>query len=107
MQATQLTQQAEQLQRTGQLHEAEAAYRRAIKLAPNDPATHYNLGNLYLELERPADAIVSYRTALRLTPDHPQILLQLGNAYSAKGKFNEAAAHFQKSTIADPTDPAA
>jgi len=107
LESAQLSQHAAQLQLTGQLHEAEAAYRRAIKLAPNDPATHYNLGNVCLELERPADAIVCYRAALRLTPDHPQILLQLGNAYSALGKFNEAAVHFQKSTTADRANPAA
>jgi len=107
LQAAQLSQHAEQLQRAGQLHEAEAAYLRAIKLAPNNPATHYNLGNLCLELERPADAIACYRTALRLAPDHPQILLQLGNAYSTLGKFNEAAAHFRKSTSTGRADPAA
>lgn len=107
MESAQLSQHAAQLQQAGQLHEAEAAYRRAIKLAPNDPATHYNLGNVCLELERPADAIVCYLAALRLASDHPQILLQLGNAYSAMGRFNEAVAHFQKSTSADRANSAA
>ena len=67
---------------------------QAIKLNPQDPALHYELGNLYLQSDQTNEAITCYSAALKLSPNHPQILLQLGNAYSAPGLFAEAVSYF-------------
>lgn len=80
---------------------------QAIKLNPQDPALHYELGNLYLQSDQTNEAITCYSAALKLSPNHPQILLQLGNTYSALGLFAEAVSYFQKATRADPTNAAA
>lgn len=80
---------------------------QAIKLNPQDPALHYELGNLYLQSDQTNEAVTCYSAALKLSPNHPQILLQLGNTYSALGLFAEAVSYFQKATRADPTNAAA
>jgi protein O-GlcNAc transferase len=80
---------------------------QAIKLNPQDPALHYELGNLYLQSDQTNEAITCYSAALKLSSNHPQILLQLGNTYSALRLFTEAVSYFQKATRADPTNAAA
>jgi protein O-GlcNAc transferase len=80
---------------------------RAIKSDPQDPALHYELGNLHLQSNRANEAVTCYSTALKLSPNHPQVLLQLGNAYTTLGLFAEAALYFQKATQADPVNIAA
>ena len=80
---------------------------QAIKSNPQDPALHYELGNLYLQSDQTNEAVGCYSAALKLSPNHPQILLQLGNTYSALGEFGEAVNYFQKSIQADPANVAA
>jgi len=81
--------------------------KRAIQHDPDDPGTHYELGNLLLQHGQADAAITSYRTALKLASGHPQILLQLGNAFSSKGKYPEAISYFQQSIQSDASDIAA
>lgn len=80
--------------------------RRAIQHTPQDPALHYELGNLLLQ-SAPQEALASYRLALKYAPGHPQVLLQMGNACSAMGKFQEATAYFRQSLQTDATNMAA
>ncbi len=80
---------------------------QAIKADPQDPAPHYELGNLYLQSDQANEAVACYGAALKLSPNHPQILLQLGNAYTALGLFTEAVSYFQKATQVEPANVAA
>jgi len=80
---------------------------QAIKADPQDPAPHYELGNLYLQSDQENEAVACYGAALKLSPNHPQILLQLGNAYTALGLFTEAVSYFQKATQVEPANVAA
>ncbi|CAE7553687.1 Ogt [Symbiodinium natans] len=55
--------------RLGELREAEASLKEAIRLQPKEPAYHANLGWLYgTELKNYAAAVEAYREALRLEP---------------------------------------
>jgi tetratricopeptide (TPR) repeat protein len=53
------------LHQAGQLAEAEAVYRNALKTCGPDPLLLYNLGVLLEDLERKAEAAEAYQAALR------------------------------------------
>jgi tetratricopeptide (TPR) repeat protein len=59
-----------ELHQAGRLREAEAAYRRELRLAgaDPDPLLLYNLGVLLEDLGRKTDALASYQAALRGDP---------------------------------------
>jgi len=49
---------------------AEAEFQEALRINPDDPATHFNLGILYDDdLKQPAKARLHYRRFLELAPD--------------------------------------
>jgi tetratricopeptide (TPR) repeat protein len=56
------------LHEAGQLEEAEAVYRGALKTWGADPLLLYNLGVLLEDLDRKAEALESYQEALRGDP---------------------------------------
>lgn len=61
---------AELCRRSGLLQEALDAALAAIRLSPQDPEAHYNLGVIYMTANRFAQAAQSYQQALALKPDH-------------------------------------
>lgn len=54
------------------------------------PAAHSLLGDMYMLLKRPADAVLAYRSAADLRFDEP-IMLRLVEAFEASGRRDEAA----------------
>jgi Ca-activated chloride channel family protein len=62
---------ASALARSGQLRRAVAALEQAIAFADDELAAkaYYNLGNVYFEMSRFAEAISAYQDALRLNPE--------------------------------------
>ncbi len=61
------------LRRLGRLREAEAAYREALRLAPDWAPAHRNLAILLdLYLDRPQAALAHYRCYRELHPEDPQ-----------------------------------
>lgn len=60
--------------------EADAQYRRAIAVAPNEYLPHLGLGILLSDTGHPQDAIASLRRAAELAPDEPEPQLRLGRA---------------------------
>src|SRR5215470_20048271 len=59
---------------------AEASLREAERLAPNDARVYANLGTLYLQQRRDADAEAPLLKALALAPDEPYVLTLLAHA---------------------------
>lgn len=70
--------------------EAEAAFRRAVQLDPDDYDTQNNLGFLLLVRGRPEEAVPVLRRALELSPDEPRARTNLGFALAAQGLDREA-----------------
>ena len=75
--------------------EAEECFRSAVKLVPENPVIHNNLGAVLIAREEAEEAEQSFREALRLKPDYPEALNGLGLALGAQGKFDEAIDSFQ------------
>lgn len=70
-----------------------------------DPSAdrHNNLGNVFLELERHADAEAAFRQALFLEPGHANATNNLGALLRAQGRTDEARAAYLRAIELDPT----
>lgn len=67
-------------------HAAAADYlRRAVRLAPDDPAVRRELGHLFMELDRPTSAATQYQRALEADPGDERAWIGLILALRAAG----------------------
>jgi Flp pilus assembly protein TadD len=90
------------LYRQGKRAEAEAAYRKAIKIKPDLALAHTNLGVILHEQGKLAEAEAAHRKALALKPDDPLAHSNLGAVLGARGKLAEAEAAFRKAIALKP-----
>ena len=70
-----------------EINSVEAA-QRAASLAPNDPLTHWRMGQVsqkVLSLEQQAQAIAEYERAVSLSPNDYRYWTSLGTAYEQVG----------------------
>jgi len=58
------------LRRQGRYQEALKAFDKAVQLKPDDDGLWTNLGDVLIELARPADAILTFQHVLELNPRH-------------------------------------
>lgn len=84
------------------IDEARAAALRAAAEAPDDVQSRVDLGNLYHEARRFADAIPWFEAALALSPDLVEVSTDLGVAYYYSGAVDRALAQFDRSLAIDP-----
>ncbi len=68
-----------------------------------DPWTLYRIGEAFLTMGRPREAIHYYDLAVRLAPEHLRFLDKLASAYSQDGQLNEAISIFDTILEANPT----
>jgi tetratricopeptide (TPR) repeat protein len=73
--------------------EAEADFRKAIEIAPGDPAGNTGLARALITQAREQEAAKILEQQLLELPDDPLIHLLLGNAYRALGRLDEAERH--------------
>jgi protein O-mannosyl-transferase len=78
----------------GKLSEAIPYLERARQLKPEDAALASELGNAYLGVDRPNDAMRAWRDAVRLNPQLEDTWFMLGIALAAGGNFSEARQAF-------------
>jgi tetratricopeptide (TPR) repeat protein len=71
--------------------ESEAHYLRAVELDDRFWKPRFNLGILYLQQKRMAEAVPLLERAVELAPADPLIAVHLGHAYSGRAKAAEAA----------------
>lgn len=69
---------------------------------PDDADTRVQLGNLYFDAERYAEAIQWYDAALKVDPKNVDASTDLGIAYYYTNKPDLALAQFEKSLAIDP-----
>ena len=93
---------------------AEASYRSAASLKPNDSRAHYGLGNVFTDQARWEDAEKSYRRAVDLAPNSAESLVALSfvlvqprtGALNAK-RFADAESFARRATQLQPTNAVA
>jgi predicted O-linked N-acetylglucosamine transferase (SPINDLY family) len=101
--AIELIDQGNQAEEAGQLDNAMQRYEAALRIAPELPRAHLNLGNLLGRQGRHDAALASYREVLRLAPGHAGAHFNIGNVHTDEGRFGEALAAYQQAVSLDPT----
>lgn len=87
----------------GQVEEALAEFREALRLNPADADGRYNLGLVAFQQGKPDEAIAQYREAQRLDPTLVEAINNLGNTFLALGRTQEAIVEFRQAIKTDPT----
>jgi tetratricopeptide (TPR) repeat protein len=74
----------------GQDGEAEQYYRESLRLKPDQPQVHNNLGNLLRSQRRLEEAVAALGEAIRLKPNYAEAYLGLALAHADKGDHAQA-----------------
>jgi Flp pilus assembly protein TadD len=80
----------------GNAAQAEEAFRQAVRLRPNDPATYTNLGTLLWQLKRPEDSRIALEQAVALNSDFVPALHALMATLGDLGQCDRAVAAGQR-----------
>ena len=87
---------------TGDHKGAERAYRRGLKIAPEDVELRNALGWTLFQEGRSAEAVAEFERALRADPNHVKTHNNLALALVDLGRLEEAAGHFETSLRLEP-----
>lgn len=82
------------LQDKGRLDDADFMYNQALLADSKFYKAAYNLGNLYLEQDKPNMAIQQYKIVMKLKPDFAYAYYNTGCAYLKLGKYKDAKKYF-------------
>jgi tetratricopeptide (TPR) repeat protein len=95
-----------ELAQLGRMAEAEAAYARAVVLAPDFSIARFELGVLQFVTTRPAIALVTWQPLLTLPDTDPLKLFALGYADLMQDAFDGALHYFELGMTANTTNAA-
>ncbi len=88
----------------GKVEEAQAYYRRALELDPNNYEASYNLGVVLQMQGKIEEAIASYRRTLSLNPNYHQAANNLGVIFQKQGFLEKAQACYSRAITLNPND---
>ena len=91
----------------GELNEAVAAQKAALRLDPNFPEGHYRLAGILSAAGDVDAAAASYQTASRLDATLLPPFNDLGVAYAKSGRLDQAVAEFKEALVRQPDNPSA
>lgn len=93
------------LAREGRAEQAVSEYIEALKIRPNDPSIHHNLGNaLDKRLGRTAEAVKHYEITVRLRPGFALGHYDLAIALQKLGNTQRAIAEYYKALDLEPNN---
>jgi len=93
-------------ERTDQWEKAEADFRKALELRPEQPQVLNYLGYSFLEMEENLDeALDLIERAVALSPDSGYIIDSLGWGLYRLGRYGEAVGHMERAVELMPIDP--
>jgi uncharacterized protein (TIGR03067 family) len=94
--------EAERSIHSGRLDEAIAHYRNVLKIMPEFPEAHSDLGRLLIKTRRTEEAIEHCHKALELDPEYVDAHNGLGQALAVCGRLDEAMAHCRTALAIQP-----
>ena len=90
------------MEQSGQVDEAIAHYREAVRLKPDYPEAYNNLGNALARLGRWSEATLQYARAVRVRPGFAAAEYDWGTALSDGGRYAEAVVHYENALRLQP-----
>lgn len=93
------------LETAGDFIGAEIQYLESLEYTCTDEYTLFDLGHLYLKINKPNKALEYLNTLVSLNPTDHESLNLLGVAYSGVGNKQEAIKCWKKSLIITPEQP--
>jgi tetratricopeptide (TPR) repeat protein len=90
-------------QRLGQWDNAIAEYELALEADPRGLEARLNLGDVYMEIERPLVARTHYEQAMNQHPESPRPVHKLGVYYDRNSQIDLARQHYLVATQMDPS----
>ena len=84
--------------------EAAALVQEAIRLFPDNPEAHNNLGVAYQRMGRLADAEKEHREAIRLLPSYAEPYNNLGIVAEQQGRLDEAVGYYTTALRLQPRE---
>jgi len=90
----------------GRQQQALADFESASNLEPTNAQVLSQLTNLYLRLNRPADAERIAKRAITFNKDDKSVYLTYGRVFAAEQKYEDARTQFEQAAKLDPKDPA-
>jgi Tfp pilus assembly protein PilF len=85
--------------------QAEKEFREALRLRPDTPELHLELGLVYSGSSQWAKAEEEFRAQTRLEPGNAEAAYRLGSALLQQGKAREARAELERSNRLQPDMP--
>jgi tetratricopeptide (TPR) repeat protein len=89
------------------LEAATSEYLASLQTRPDDWASHYYLGNFYMERQDPARAVEAYSAAVHFQPQGLPPLVNRALAHATLGQNDQAEASLRQALALDPTNAAA
>jgi tetratricopeptide (TPR) repeat protein len=86
----------------GEAKTAETAYRKAMQLAPSDPAPRESLLRILISQKRLDEALVLSSDSLRYTPNDTNLLVDRGLLAQGLGQLDQAEDNWNRALAIDP-----
>ena len=93
---------AQALYEMGRFDAAVLVYRALLRLQPDDPDTHNNLGNALTVCNQLDEAIQEFQQAIRLKPNNAAAECNLAVILAARNQLPQAKAHYHRALAIDP-----
>lgn len=91
-----------ELDEQGNAADAIKEYEEALKYDPEDTNTLFNMGTVYLKINKPQDAARVFESVLKIDKKDTEAYNLLGLAYRGCGKKQEAIKTWEKSLSINP-----
>lgn len=86
---------------------ATAEFEASMRVRPDDPGSHVNLGNFYLSRRQLARAVAEFELALKIDPRHVPALVNASLAHNLAGRNGQAERCLRAALAIEPASAAA
>ena len=86
----------------GNFKESINAFKKAIKIRPNNAVPYNNMGLTFKKLGKLEEALAAYKKATSLMPNYAEAYNNMGNTLKSLGKLEEALSAYKKATSLMP-----